>query len=217
MTRFKASDAARSTGTQAPATTGGNPSSDWHRGWYAAATALPSPNFGPRPQGTAISLIVVHSISLPPGQYGNGAIQSLFSNRLAWDSDPYFRSIRGLQVSSHFVITRNGALWQFVSCDARAWHAGVSSFEGRANCNDFSTGIELEGLEGTAFEDRQYDTLAATCLALRARYPIRAVTGHEDIAPGRKTDPGCGFDWHDLQRRVRWPAELFHHPRPAGM
>lgn len=183
----------------------------WQHGWYAKATALPSPNFGPRSPEIDISLIVVHSISLPPGDYGNGAVQAFFSNRLAWDSHPYFASIRDLRVSSHFLITRQGALWQFVSCDVRAWHAGVSSFEGRTNCNDFSIGIELEGLEGTPFESPQYDTLAETCIQLRTRYPICAITGHEDIAPGRKADPGKRFDWGALERRLGWPKETIRH------
>ncbi|SFQ43050.1 1,6-anhydro-N-acetylmuramyl-L-alanine amidase AmpD, partial [Variovorax sp. 770b2] len=117
----------------------------WRAGWYRFAKALPSPNFGPRPAGAQTDLIVLHSISLPPGEYGGDAVQRLFTNQLDWDAHPYFQSIRGIEVSSHFYVRRNGDLWQFVSCDERAWHAGVSSWRGRGNCNDDSIGIELEG------------------------------------------------------------------------
>lgn len=171
----------------------------WHNGWLASAQRLESPNFGPRPQGAAVDLVVVHSISLPPGEYGNGCVQQLFSNQLDWDAHPYFQSIRGLEVSSHFFITRQGVVWQFVSCDDRAWHAGKSQWCGRENCNDFSIGIELEGLEGLHFETTQYQALAQLCQALAAHYPIAHIAGHEHIAPGRKQDPGAGFDWPHLQ------------------
>ncbi len=181
----------------------------WRQGWYAPAQALPSPNCGPRPEGAAISLIVVHSISLPPGQFGGPHVQALFTNTLDWDAHPYFQQIRGLQVSAHFYIRRDGALWQFVSGDARAWHAGASSFRGRSDCNDYSIGIELEGLEGGAFEVAQYERLARLCRDLRQHYPINAMAGHEHIAPGRKQDPGSGFDWRALQRRLRWPRAFF--------
>jgi AmpD protein len=119
----------------------------WEEGWYVPARRCPSPNFGPRPAGVSIDLTVVHSISLPPGVYGGDAIERLFTNRLDWDAHPYFQQIRGLEVSAHFLVRRDGALVQFVSCDARAWHAGRSSWRGRDNCNDYSIGIELEGLE----------------------------------------------------------------------
>ena len=181
----------------------------WRQGWYTPAQALPSPNCGPRPQGSAISLIVVHSISLPPGQFGGPHVQALFTNTLDWDAHPYFQQIRGLQVSAHFYIRRDGALWQFVSGDARAWHAGASCFRGRPDCNDYSIGIELEGLEGGAFEPAQYARLARLCRDLRQHYPIDAIAGHEHIAPGRKQDPGSGFDWRALQRRLRWPRAFF--------
>lgn len=174
----------------------------WHDGWYRCARHLASPNFGPRPEQALIDLIVVHSISLPPGDYGNHQVQRLFTNQLDWDAHPYFESIRGLQVSSHFFISRSGDLWQFVSCDARAWHAGQSSYRGRSNCNDDSIGIELEGLEGSSFEAAQYETLSALCSAAVAQYPIAHVAGHEHIAPGRKEDPGPGFDWLLLQRSI---------------
>lgn len=174
----------------------------WEKGWYRYARALASPNFGPRPEAALIDLIVVHSISLPPGEYGNDNVQRLFSNQLNWDANPYFQSIRGLQVSSHFFISRTGELWQFVSCDARAWHAGQSNYRGRSNCNDDSVGIELEGLEGHSFEAAQYETLCALCAALMAEYPVAHFAGHEHIAPGRKQDPGAGFDGSRLARNL---------------
>ena len=118
----------------------------WQAGWYGAARHLASPNFGPRPEQARIDLVVIHSISLPPGQYGTGAVQQLFTNQLDWDAHPYYQGIRGLEVSSHFFVTRQGEIWQFVSCDDRAWHAGVSQWRGRDRCNDDSIGIELEGL-----------------------------------------------------------------------
>lgn len=147
----------------------------------------------------AVDLMVLHSISLPPGEYGGDAVQRLFTNQLDWDEHPYYKSIEGLQVSSHFFVQRTGELWQFVSCDDRAWHAGVSSYRGRPNCNDDSIGIELEGLEGQTFAEAQYETLASLGAALLQRHPIRHVAGHEDVAPGRKFDPGAGFDWARLQ------------------
>lgn len=167
----------------------------WQNGWWAHARQLPSPNFGPRPAGMAVDLAVIHSISLPPEQYGTGCVQQLFCNQLDWDAHPYFQQIRGAEVSAHFLIERTGDVWQFVSCDDRAWHAGKSSFAGRENCNDYSVGIELEGIEGGLFEEAQYNSLLALLAALQEAYPIAAVTGHEDIAPGRKADPGAGFDW----------------------
>lgn len=183
----------------------------WRSGWYRPARALASPNFGPRPAGAAIDLVVLHSISLPPGEFGNGNVQRLFTNQLDWDAHPYFQAIRGLQVSAHFFISRTGALWQFVSCDERAWHAGQSHYRGRGNCNDDAIGIELEGLEGGLFEAPQYEALAALCAALLAAYPIAHIAGHEHIAPGRKRDPGAGFDWPRLQAALAlpghgWPA-----------
>ena len=156
-------------------------------------------DFGPRPDAVAIDLALVHSISLPPGEYGGDAVERLFTNRLEWDAHPYYRQIRGLEVSAHFLIRRDGELLQFVSCDARAWHAGPSSWRGRADCNDFSVGIELEGLEGDAFEAVQYAQLVELITALALHYPLAAVTGHEHVAPGRKNDPGAGFDWQHLR------------------
>jgi len=170
----------------------------WQGGWYRPAVKTPSPNCNQRPAGAQVDLIVVHSISLPPGIYGGPQVRQLFTNRLDWDAHPYFAQIRGLQVSSHFFIDRSGRPWQFVDTGMRAWHAGVSHYRGRDACNDDSVGIELEGLEGMVFEDAQYVTLLALCRALRQRHPIRFIAGHEHIAPGRKGDPGAGFDWQRL-------------------
>lgn len=182
-------------------------------GWCSRARRCESPNFGPRPPGTAVELALVHSISLPPGVYGGDAIERLFANRLDWDAHPYFQQIRGLQVSSHFVLRRDGELLQFVACGQRAWHAGKSAWQGREGCNDFSVGIELEGLEGERFEDAQYDALQALLRALAQRYPLRGVAGHEHVAPGRKLDPGPGFDWGRLVAGLRWHGRYF----PAGL
>lgn len=184
-------------------------SDDWQNGWWQAAQHCNSNNFGPRPANAKIDLIVVHSISLPPGIYGGGQVQQLFTNQLNWDAHPYFQSIRGLEVSSHFFIERTGKVWQFVSCNDRAWHAGASAYRGRENCNDDSIGIELEGLEGDTFENAQYDNLVRLCSALGRQYPIAHLAGHEHIAPGRKKDPGPGFDWARLQNSVAWPSQYF--------
>lgn len=175
----------------------------WNEGWLNTAKHHPSPNYGPRPPGAAVDLVVLHSISLPPGKYGGNAIQDLFSNTLDWDAHPYFQSIRGMQVSSHFLIMRTGALWQFVSCDQRAWHAGQSFYRGRSNCNDDSIGIELEGMDDDQFTEAQYATLQTLCEAIDCQYAIHFVAGHQHIAPGRKTDPGPGLDWQRLQQ---WAA-----------
>jgi len=178
----------------------------WHNDWYRCARALASPNFGLRPAAARTDLIVIHSISLPPGEDGNDNVQRLFTNQLDWDAHPYFQSIRGMQVSSHFFISRTGELWQFVGCDARAWHAGPSSYRGRSNCNDDSIGIELEGLEGNSFEAAQYESLSTLCAALMTQYPVAHIAGHEHIAPGRKHDPGPGFDWQELTRSLALSA-----------
>ena len=184
-------------------------SSPWRAGWYRFAHALPSPNFGPRPRGATIDLIVVHSISLPPGIYGSDAIQQLFTNTLDWDAHPYYDTIRGIEVSAHFVIGRDGALRQFVSCDDRAWHAGRSTRRGRENLNDTSIGIELEGLEDHRFEAAQYETLGSLCSAIALAYPVTGIAGHEHIAPQRKRDPGAAFDWPGLQDALGWPDVFF--------
>jgi AmpD protein len=173
------------------------------------AKKLPSPNFGPRPATAHIDLIVLHSISLPPGQYGGNEVQALFTNQLDWDAHPYFKSIEGLEVSAHFYIRRDGEIWQCVSCDDRAWHAGPSSYRGRDNCNDDSIGIELEGLEGDTFDPAQYEALQTLCAALSKKYPIAYIAGHEHIAPGRKADPGPGFNWALLQHTASLPAQCF--------
>lgn len=179
------------------------------QGWLApsADVALrPSPNFNERPSDTAVSLLVVHNITLPPGQFGTPYITDLFLNQLDIAADPWFVNVEGLKVSAHFVIDRLGHITQFVSCDDRAWHAGASSFEGREQCNDFSIGIELEGTDDVPFEAVQYERLAALTQCLRGRYPITAATGHSDIAPGRKTDPGPCFDWSHFSALAQWPA-----------
>ena len=172
-------------------------------GWVAAARKLPSPNFEARPEGAVPTLIVVHNISLPPNEFGGTAIAELFLNTLDCDAHPYYDThLRGVRVSAHFVIHRDGALEQYVSCNERAWHAGPSSFFGRERCNDFSIGIELEGTDQLAYADLQYDALSGLIRALCAAYPTlstQRIVGHSDIAPGRKTDPGPAFDWPRLR------------------
>lgn len=157
-----------------------------------------SPNRDARPEGAAPTMVVLHGISLPPGEFGGPEIDALFTNTLDFDAHPYFAEIRGLEVSAHLLIRRDGALTQFVPFTERAWHAGESCFRGTRRCNDFSIGIELEGEDETAYEDRQYQALAAVLRAIFAAYPAisaREVAGHCDIAPGRKVDPGPAFDW----------------------
>lgn len=181
-------------------------------GWVAddrAVRRVGSPNVDARPAGSPVSLLVVHDISLPPGEFGGPFIEALFTNMLDSAAHPYFEGLRDLRVSAHFLVRRDGALVQFVSCDERAWHAGQSSFEGRPACNDFSIGVELEGTDTAPYEPAQYATLASLTNALVARYPIEAVAGHSDIAPDRKTDPGAAFDWNiflsKLDRKLRSP------------
>jgi AmpD protein len=149
--------------------------------------------------------MVVHSISLPPGEFGNGLIDDFFLNRLDCSQHPYLEGLRGMAVSAHFVVFRDGSIRQYVSADQRAWHAGASSYLGRSNCNDFSIGVELEGLEGGLFESAQYVSLAALWRACARRYPLSQVAGHEHIAPGRKADPGPGFDWTGFARLAALP------------
>lgn len=170
----------------------------WRAGWWSAATRVASPNHGPRPEGTAVSLVVLHSISLPPGRYGGPAVQRLFTNQLNCRRHPYYAQLHGVQVSAHFFVRRGGQVLQFVSGERRAWHAGVSSWQGRDNCNDWSLGIELEGLEGRRFAAAQYTALATLLRAAARRWPLAEVVGHEHVAPGRKQDPGAGFDWPRL-------------------
>jgi AmpD protein len=159
------------------------------------ARQRPSSNCDARPEGEAVTLLVVHNISLPPGQFGGAGVEDLFLNRLDTAAHPFFETIKDLRVSAHFFIRRDGELIQFVSCDQRAWHAGVSAWKGRERCNDFSVGVELEGTDDRTFEPAQYARLIELLGQLRMRYPIADVAGHSDIAPGRKTDPGPCFDW----------------------
>ncbi len=172
-------------------------------GWYAPACRIPSPNHDARPHGAAIELIVLHNISLPPGVFSGDAVIDLFTNRLDCEAHPYYRALRGLEISAHFFIRRDGSLIQFVPCGRRAWHAGASRWQGRERCNDFSLGIELEGSDDTPFSVPQYATLETLVSALERHYPIRALAGHSDIAPGRKTDPGACFDWSRLRTAER--------------
>ena len=169
-------------------------------GWFDGINHCPSPNFNERPQGE-VSLLVSHNISLPPGQFGTGKVQAFFCNRLDSQEHPYFREIAGLQVSAHFLLERSGDVIQFVSCLNRAWHAGISCFAGRENCNDFSLGIELEGTDDQPYSDLQYAALGKLVSLLQLYYPQitrQRICGHSDIAPGRKTDPGPAFDWPRL-------------------
>ena len=156
---------------------------------------IPSPNFDARPSDSEISLLVVHGISLPPDQFGGDEVARLFTNTLDCAAHPYFETLRGARVSAHFYIRRNGRALQFVSCNQRAWHAGVSRWRGRERCNDFSIGVELEGTDQLPYTAAQYTSLAQLTFALRQRYPLVDIAGHADIAPGRKTDPGDAFDW----------------------
>jgi len=174
-------------------------------GWLSDVRRLPSPNCDPRPPGLEPELIVIHGISLPPGRYGGPWIDRLFTNVLPAEADPYFATIQDLRVSSHVLISRDGTLTQYVPFSMRAWHAGASNWCGREACNDYSIGIELEGTDDEPYDDRQYPVLAALIAVLQRAYPALAsgaVAGHSDIAPGRKTDPGPGFDWKRLERRV---------------
>ena len=172
-------------------------------GWLTPAPGIlrrPSPNHDQRPDDEDPSLLVIHNISLPPGVFTGEAIIDFFQNRLDLSSDPWFENIRSLHVSSHFLIRRDGGIVQFVPTPLRAWHAGVSCFQGRERCNDFSIGIELEGTDVLPYTDAQYANLAALTAAIRARHTIRWAQGHEHIAPGRKTDPGSAFDWPRFTR-----------------
>ncbi|MCY1338643.1 1,6-anhydro-N-acetylmuramyl-L-alanine amidase AmpD [compost metagenome] len=177
-------------------------------GWCHGIAHCPSPNFNARPDGEVVSLLVIHNISLPPGQFGTGKVQEFFRNCLDPDEHPYFCDIAAMTVSAHFLIERDGSTFQFVSCNDRAWHAGVSRFDGRENCNDFSIGIELEGTDSDPYTDEQYAALADLTRQLLRAYPgitPERIRGHCDIAPVRKTDPGEAFDW------ARYLAALGHH------
>ena len=157
-----------------------------------------SPNHDERPPGTEISLVVLHSISLPPGQYGGDSIERLFTNCLDPGAHPYFAEVCHLKVSAHFLVRRDGTVVQFVPVERRAWHAGASAWRGRERCNDFSIGIELEGTEEQPFEDAQYRAVTALIKSLQKKLPLRDVAAHSEVAPGRKTDPGAHFDWPRL-------------------
>ncbi|MEW6513578.1 MAG: 1,6-anhydro-N-acetylmuramyl-L-alanine amidase AmpD [Pseudomonadota bacterium] len=164
-------------------------------GWLAGAAQVPSPNHDARPPGETARLLVIHAISLPPGEFGGNAVCEFFTNRLDPAVHPYFATIAARRVSAHFFIRRDGQLLQFVSSNARAWHAGTSCWRGQERCNDFSLGIELEGDDYSTFTDAQYEMLNRLIAVLRDRYPLEACVGHADVAPGRKTDPGPCFDW----------------------
>jgi AmpD protein len=176
------------------------------RSWAIDATGcipearfIPSPNCDERPPDAVIELLVIHNISLPPGEFGGAGVIELFTNRLDHDAHPYYREIAELKVSAHFFIRRGGDLIQFVPCLKRAWHSGVSRWRGRSRCNDYSIGIELEGCDDVAYEEAQYDSLARLTRVLLAAYRIRDIVGHADIAPQRKTDPGPAFDWEQYR------------------
>ncbi|HUI99778.1 MAG TPA: 1,6-anhydro-N-acetylmuramyl-L-alanine amidase AmpD [Usitatibacter sp.] len=169
------------------------------------ALSRPSPHWDERPAGERISLVVIHGISLPPGDFGGPYIDDLFLGKLDREAHPYFRDVADLRVSSHFVIRRDGALVQYVPCAMRAWHAGASQWKGRERCNDFSIGIELEGADDVPYAEPQYETLERILRALFGRYGALDVAGHSDIAPGRKTDPGPYFDWARLRRSLAAP------------
>ena len=181
----------------------------WQDGWHRAARRVPTRHLAPRSRrGERVPLVVLHSISLPPGEFGGDAIERLFTGTLDCDAHPYYDGLRGLEVSAHFVIRRDGELLQFVPLQRRAWHAGRSTWRGRGACNDWSVGVELEGLEGGCFEPAQYDALVGLLRDLAAVLPLRWVVGHEHVAPGRKADPGEGFDWVRLSARLHLRQRL---------
>lgn len=176
-------------------------------GWLVPSTMVRhvrSPNFNLRPADEEARLLVIHSISLPPNVFGGSYIEKFFTNQLPIREHPFFQQIAHLRVSAHFLIRRTGEIIQFVSTENRAWHAGISHFEGKEGCNDFSLGIELEGSDHVSFTDEQYDSLASLSILLRCHYPLRAVRGHEHIAPQRKTDPGPHFDWNRYRLEGKW-------------
>ena len=174
-------------------------------GQLIGARQVPSPNYNQRPQGTEIQLLVIHNISLPPSQFGGGYIEQFFQNQLDWSVHPYFQTIEGMQVSAHVLILRTGEVLQFVNFNDRAWHAGRSSYLGKAECNDYSIGIELEGSDDQPFSELQYQALSQVTHALRQAYPKIAshIAGHSDIAPQRKTDPGPYFQWQKFRDLLR--------------
>ena len=179
-------------------------------GWLSPATRLPSPHHNARPQGD-VSLLVIHGISLPPGEFGGPWIDALFTNSLPADAHPYFATIAALRVSAHLLIRRDGAVVQYVPFNRRAWHAGQSAWRGRERCNDYSIGIELEGTDAGGYQHAQYATLSRAIAALWRAYPslgAQHVVGHSDVAPGRKSDPGIAFDWPLLRALVRYELEV---------
>lgn len=179
-------------------------------GWLEGVAWLPSPNFGERPAGE-VSLVIIHNISLPPDEFGGDWVEKFFLNQLDPQAHPYFATIADVQVSAHFYVRRDGRVIQFVGCDQRAWHAGRSCWCERDNCNDYSVGIELEGSDTQPFSADQYEALWPLLDALRCRYPIAAIAGHSDVAPGRKTDPGPFFEWAAMRERypdLNLPPEI---------
>lgn len=196
-----------STNSAPPKASSGEPAAAYsiEKGWLLPAKHCPSPNFTQRPLHSIVSLLVIHNISLPPGQFGGGYIEQFFCNQLDHNVHPYFQTLQGVEVSAHCLINREGNATQFVSFNDRAWHAGRSSFCGEQECNDFSIGIELEGTDDIAYTKEQYQTLGKITQALQAHYPaisLERITGHSDIAPGRKTDPGPAFDWPLYKRQL---------------
>ena len=173
------------------------------QGWLSGVRRVVSPNHDARPARTPIELLVIHNISLPPNQYGGNAIERFFTNTLDHAEHPYFEQLKGVRVSSHFLVGRDGQVIQFVPCNKRAWHAGVSTWQGRSRCNDFSVGIELEGSDFEPFTERQYAALARLTRRLKRTYPISDIAGHSDIAPERKTDPGPFFDWERYMAQLK--------------
>jgi len=179
--------------------------------WVAGARRVPSPNCDSRPPGSVVSLLLLHSISLPRGAYGGDAVERLFTNRLDPAVHPSFADLAGLRVSSHFLVRRDGELVQFVPLEARAWHAGASCWRARARCNDYSVGIELEGTDDSAFAAVQYDCLGALVRKLQSRLPLREFAAHSDVARGRKTDPGRRFDWPGFLAALARPSQPSLH------
>ena len=170
-----------------------------YAGWLNSCSRVESPNYDDRPSGSSAEVLIIHSISLPPGKFNGPGVEQLFTNNLNPAEDPYYQQLQGLKVSSHFFVRRDGRLIQFVSTEKRAWHCGISTCHGRQGVNDFSIGVELEGLDNSQFEDVQYKTLLDLTKAIQINYPAiinKNIFGHQHISPGRKMDPGCGFDWH---------------------
>ena len=174
-------------------------------GQLIGARQIASPNYNARPAHSEIELLVVHSVSLPPSQFGGGYIEQFFQNELDWSLHPYFQTIQGMQVSTHLLILRSGEVLQFVNFNQRAWHSGRSTYLGKKECNDYSIGIELEGSDDLPFQEIQYQVLAHVVTVLQATYPklLQHVAGHSDIARGRKTDPGPYFDWLKIRRLIQ--------------